>query len=104
VREQQLVEWRSRERQRRVVQLDRGPRGRGHGAGDLRQSTAGPVQARPRWLAKAYPSIKVSYSDQDDNVSFAKYRAEHAQGARTADIIIASSPRQWDDNRDIALN
>ncbi|HWD76552.1 MAG TPA: extracellular solute-binding protein [Solirubrobacteraceae bacterium] len=55
-------------------------------------------------FAKAYPAIKVSYSDQDDNVSFAKYRAEHAQGARTADIIIASSPRQWDDNRDIALN
>jgi iron(III) transport system substrate-binding protein len=55
-------------------------------------------------FAKAYPSINVSYSDQDDNVSFAKYRAEHAQGARTADIIIASSPRQWDNNRDIALN
>jgi iron(III) transport system substrate-binding protein len=55
-------------------------------------------------FAKAYPKINVSYSDQDDNVSFAKYRAEHAQGARTADIIIASSPRQWDNNKDIALN
>ena len=55
-------------------------------------------------FAKSYPNIKVSYSDQDDNVSFAKYRAEHAQGARTADIIIASSPTQWDNNRDIALN
>jgi iron(III) transport system substrate-binding protein len=55
-------------------------------------------------FAKADPCIKVSYSDQDDNVSFAKYRAEHAQGARTADIIIASSPTQWDNNRDIALN
>jgi iron(III) transport system substrate-binding protein len=65
-----------------------------------------PAQFKPVLdaFAKAYPSIKVSYSDQDDNVSFAKYRAEHSQGARTADIIIASSPRQWDNNRDIALN
>jgi iron(III) transport system substrate-binding protein len=55
-------------------------------------------------FAKAHPSIKLSYSDQDDNVSFAKYRAEHAQRARSADIIIASSPRQWDNNRDLALN
>jgi iron(III) transport system substrate-binding protein len=65
-----------------------------------------PAQFKPVLdaFAKAYPSVKVSYSDQDDNVSFAKYRAEHAQGARTADLIIASSPRQWDNNRDIALN
>jgi iron(III) transport system substrate-binding protein len=65
-----------------------------------------PAQFKPVLdaFAKTYPSIKVSYSDQDDNVSFAKYRAEHAQGARTADIIIASSPLQWDNNRDIALN
>ena len=65
-----------------------------------------PAQFKPVLgaFAKAYPNIKVSYSDQDDNVSFAKYRAEHAQGARTADIVIASSPRQWDNNRDIALN
>jgi iron(III) transport system substrate-binding protein len=55
-------------------------------------------------FAKAYPSIKVSYSPQDDNVAFSKYRAEHAQHARTADIIIASSPLQWDNNRDIALS
>jgi iron(III) transport system substrate-binding protein len=55
-------------------------------------------------FAKAYPSIKVSYSAQEDNVGFSKYRAEHAQGARTADIIIASSPLQWNNNRDIALS
>jgi iron(III) transport system substrate-binding protein len=55
-------------------------------------------------FAKAYPSVKVTYSDVDDNVAFAKYRAEHAQGARTADIIIASSPLQWDNNKDLALN
>jgi iron(III) transport system substrate-binding protein len=54
-------------------------------------------------FAKAYPSIKVNYSDQGDSVSFSKYRAEHAQGARTADMIIASSPVLWDNNRDIAL-
>jgi iron(III) transport system substrate-binding protein len=53
---------------------------------------------------KAYPSIKLSYSDVEDPVSFAKYRAEHAQGARTADVIIASSPSLWDQNKDIALN
>jgi iron(III) transport system substrate-binding protein len=65
-----------------------------------------PAQFKPVLdaFARAYPSIKVSYSDQDDNVSFVKYRAEHAQGARTADVIIASSPLQWDNNRDIALN
>jgi iron(III) transport system substrate-binding protein len=65
-----------------------------------------PAQFKPVLdaFAKAYPSIRVSYSDQDDNVSFAKYRAEHSQGARTADIIIASSPLQWDNNRGIALN
>jgi iron(III) transport system substrate-binding protein len=54
-------------------------------------------------FAKAYPSISVSYSDVDDNVAFSKYRAEHAQGARTADIVMESSPLQWDNNRDIAL-
>jgi iron(III) transport system substrate-binding protein len=54
-------------------------------------------------FAKAYPSIKVSYTDVEDPVAFAKYRAEHAQSARTADIIIASSPSLWDENRSIAL-
>jgi iron(III) transport system substrate-binding protein len=65
-----------------------------------------PAQFKPvlDGFAKAYPSVKVSYSPQDDNVSFSKYRAEHSQGARTADIIVASSPLQWDNNRDIALN
>jgi iron(III) transport system substrate-binding protein len=52
---------------------------------------------------KANPSIKVRYSDQEDNVSFSKYRAEHAQHARTADLIIASSPMNWNNNRNIAL-
>jgi iron(III) transport system substrate-binding protein len=54
-------------------------------------------------FGKAYPGIKANYSDQEDNVSFSKYRAEHAQHARTADIIIASSPMNWKNNRGIAL-
>jgi iron(III) transport system substrate-binding protein len=54
-------------------------------------------------FGKANPGIKVNYSDQEDNVSFSKYRAEHAQHARTADIIIASSPMNWKNNRGIAL-
>jgi iron(III) transport system substrate-binding protein len=51
---------------------------------------------------QANPGIKVNYSDQDDNVSFSKYRAESAQHARTADVIIASSPMNWYQNRGIA--
>src|SRR5258707_11757037 len=64
-----------------------------------------PAQFKPVLDAfgSAYPSIKVRYSDQEDNVSFSKYRAEHAQHARTADIIIASSPQSWNYNRGIAL-
>jgi iron(III) transport system substrate-binding protein len=54
-------------------------------------------------FAKAYPSINVNYTDVDDNVAFSKYRAEHAQGARTADIVMESSPLQWNNNKDIAL-
>jgi iron(III) transport system substrate-binding protein len=52
---------------------------------------------------KAYPSITINYQDIDDNVAFSKYNAEHAQGARTADILMASSPTQWDNNKDVAL-
>jgi iron(III) transport system substrate-binding protein len=55
-------------------------------------------------FAKAYPQVHVSYSDVEDPVSFARYRAEQAQGARTADVIIASSPSLWVQNKDIALN
>jgi iron(III) transport system substrate-binding protein len=55
-------------------------------------------------FAKAYPNIKLRYTDLEDPVAFARYRAEQAQGARTADIIIASSPSLWDENRNIALS
>jgi iron(III) transport system substrate-binding protein len=54
-------------------------------------------------FAKAHPNISINYQDIDDNVAFSKYRAEHAQGARTADILMASSPTQWDNNTDVAL-
>jgi iron(III) transport system substrate-binding protein len=65
-----------------------------------------PAQMKPVLDAfqKANPGITVSYSDQDDNVSFSKYRAENAQHARTADVIIASSPMNWFNNRGIAAN
>jgi iron(III) transport system substrate-binding protein len=65
-----------------------------------------PAQMKPVLAAfeKANPSIKVDYSDQDDNVSFSKYRAESAQNARTADVVIASSPMNWSQNRGIAAN
>jgi iron(III) transport system substrate-binding protein len=63
-----------------------------------------PAQMKPVLTAfeRANPGIKVRYSDQDDNVSFSKYRAESAQHARTADVIIASSPMNWYQNRGIA--
>jgi iron(III) transport system substrate-binding protein len=65
-----------------------------------------PAQMKPVLDAfhKANPGINVKYSDQDDNVSFSKYRAENAQHARTADVIIASSPMNWFQNRGIATN
>ena len=44
---------------------------------------------------KQYPFIKVSAADLSDNVVFSKYEAEAAQGARTADLLIASAPASW---------
>ena len=55
-------------------------------------------------FAKAYPKIQMQYNDVEDPVSFARYRAERAQGARTADVIIASSPSLWVQNKNIGLN
>jgi iron(III) transport system substrate-binding protein len=54
-------------------------------------------------FAKAYPRIHINYSDVDDTVAFSRYRAEHAQGARTADVLMESSPLLWDNNQNIAL-
>jgi iron(III) transport system substrate-binding protein len=63
-----------------------------------------PAQIKPVIAAfeRANPGVQVRYSDQEDNVSFSKYRAENAQHARTADVIIASSPMNWYQNRGIA--
>jgi iron(III) transport system substrate-binding protein len=46
-------------------------------------------------FTKQYPFIKVSVADLSDNVVFSKYEAEAAQGARTADLLVASAPASW---------
>ena len=43
----------------------------------------------------AYPTIKISVTTLDDNAVFSKYEAEAAQGARTADLLVASAPASW---------
>jgi iron(III) transport system substrate-binding protein len=42
-----------------------------------------------------YPWIHVTATDDEDPVIFSKYAAEHATGARTADILVASAPGLW---------
>jgi iron(III) transport system substrate-binding protein len=42
-----------------------------------------------------YPWITVSATDDEDQVVFSKYAAQHATGTRTADILIASAPGLW---------
>ena len=44
---------------------------------------------------KRYPFIKISATDLNDDVVFTKYETEAAQGARTADLLIASAPALW---------
>jgi iron(III) transport system substrate-binding protein len=44
---------------------------------------------------RQYPGIKVTNTDLDDNTVFSKYEAEAAQGARTADLLVASAPASW---------
>lgn len=44
---------------------------------------------------RAYPFIKVSVTTLADNTIFSKYEAEAAQGARTADLLVASAPASW---------
>jgi iron(III) transport system substrate-binding protein len=43
----------------------------------------------------AYPGINFEYTDLNDNAVFSKYQSEHAQRARTADILLASAPALW---------
>jgi iron(III) transport system substrate-binding protein len=42
-----------------------------------------------------YPGIKVTETALGDTTTFSKYQAEAAQGARTADILMASAPASW---------
>jgi iron(III) transport system substrate-binding protein len=44
---------------------------------------------------KVYPRIKVTETTLADNTVFSKYEAEAAQGARTADLLVASAPASW---------
>ena len=44
---------------------------------------------------KAYPGITATETDLTDNQVFSKYQAEAAQGARTADLLMASAPASW---------
>lgn len=44
---------------------------------------------------KVYQDISVSVATLDDNTVFSKYEAEAAQGARTADLLVASAPASW---------
>ena len=44
---------------------------------------------------KLYPGITVAVTTLDDNTVFSKYQAEAAQGARTADLLVASAPASW---------
>jgi iron(III) transport system substrate-binding protein len=42
-------------------------------------------------FAKAYPWIKPQYTNLSDNQVFTKYESEHAQSARTADLLISDA-------------
>jgi iron(III) transport system substrate-binding protein len=42
-----------------------------------------------------YPNIQVTVTTLADNAVFSKYEAEAAQGARSADLLVASAPASW---------
>lgn len=44
---------------------------------------------------KAAYGINLEYTSLDDNSVFSKYQSERAQGARTADVLLASAPALW---------
>jgi iron(III) transport system substrate-binding protein len=46
-------------------------------------------------FGKQYPGIQVTETALADNQVFSKYEAEAAQGARTADLVLASAPASW---------
>jgi iron(III) transport system substrate-binding protein len=53
------------------------------------------MQHVTRAFQAKYPWIHVTVTDDEDPVIFSKYAAEHATGARTADILVASAPGLW---------
>jgi iron(III) transport system substrate-binding protein len=53
------------------------------------------IQLVVKAFSAKYPWIHVTTNDYEDPVIFSKYAAEHATGARTADILIASAPALW---------
>lgn len=44
---------------------------------------------------RVYPWVNVQDTDLSDNQTFSKYQSEHAQGARSADLLISSGPALW---------
>jgi iron(III) transport system substrate-binding protein len=44
---------------------------------------------------RLYPWVSVQDTDLSDNEAFSKYESEHAQGARSADMLISSAPALW---------
>jgi iron(III) transport system substrate-binding protein len=60
--------------------------------GNPSQTVMAPVIAA---FQAAYPWVKVTHYDLDDNTIFSKYIAEHSTGAPSADLLISSAPNLW---------
>jgi iron(III) transport system substrate-binding protein len=60
--------------------------------GNPSQQVMAPVIAA---FQAAYPWVKVTHYDLDDNTIFSKYIAEHSSGAPSADLLISSAPNLW---------
>jgi iron(III) transport system substrate-binding protein len=60
--------------------------------GNPSQNVMAPVIAA---FQAAYPWVKITHYDLDDNTIFSKYIAEHSSGAPSADLLISSAPNLW---------
>jgi iron(III) transport system substrate-binding protein len=60
--------------------------------GNPSQQVMAPVIAA---FQAAYPWVKITHYDLDDNTIFSKYIAEHASGSPSADLLISSAPNLW---------
>jgi iron(III) transport system substrate-binding protein len=60
--------------------------------GNPSQTVMGPVIAA---FQAAYPWVKVTHYDLDDNTIFSKYIAERSSSAPSADLLISSAPNLW---------